>query len=101
MKIVVKHAGEEDEVAKCDCGEGLDAQEMDDGAGKLLERSRFAFAMTHKRDGTPIRDLETKGAVLMILELGWCPACQKHCVVIDSTDDREYWASLPKWEKAI
>ena len=96
----MRHDGEPDEVATCGCGAELETCPVAD-KGVTRERAQFAFAMTHRRDGTPIRHLDTKGAMLSILELGWCGVCEKHVVVLDSTDDKEYWASLPKWEKPM
>jgi hypothetical protein len=97
--IVIKHPGEPDEIATCTCGHELQTVEMIDKG--VAQRSRFAFAMTHKKDGTPIRHLATKGAFLGVMELGWCEICQHHVAVLDSTEDKKYWASLPKWEKRV
>lgn len=102
-RIVITHVGEPDEIAKCKCGAELQAQSVSDDSGSkvIRERAQFAYALTHKKNGAPIRDLETKGPMLGIIELGWCDVCQHHCAILDSTDDKEYWASLPKWHKAV
>jgi hypothetical protein len=61
-------------------------------------RSRFAYEITHKKDGTPIKNLETEGAFLGTVELGWCPTCQEHITVLDDLCEQpQEWAKLPKW----
>jgi hypothetical protein len=82
------------ETITCDCGAALETVPMEGS-----ERSRFAFEITHKRDGRPIKDLESKGAVLGVLELGWCDNCQHHAAIMDTIDDPQEWAALPKWHK--
>ena len=98
-KITLKHPGEPDVVGTCKCGHELETVPVVENSVKR-ERAQFAFALTHKKDGTPIKHLATKGAFLGIMELGWCEVCQHHSLVLDSTDDKEFWASLPKWEQA-
>lgn len=64
---------------------------------KDSERSRFRFEMTHHKDGTPIKDLETKGPFLGIVELGRCSRCGQYQVVIDCADNPEEWVKLAPW----
>lgn len=80
-----------DEVMTCKCGAVLHEVPT-----TTRPRSRFAFEITHKRDGTPIKDLATKGAHLGVVELGWCEVCEDYCAVIDSEDDPKVWSELPK-----
>ena len=90
---VVRH-GEE---IRCDkCGGELDAIPIDGANGE----SRFAFAMTHRRDGSPIGNLNQHGAFLGTIEATQCRACECKQAVIDSLDDEpEEWKKLPKWHK--
>lgn len=93
-QLVLEHPGEPMEYPACvDCAGPLAMVPCESDT-----RCRFAFSMTHRRDGTPIKHLDTKGAFLGIIELGWCASCEKHTAVLDSTDDAAYWNSLPKWE---
>jgi hypothetical protein len=66
------------------------------------DRSMFSFAMTHRKDGTPIKHLDTEGPFLGTLELGWCPTCEEYTAILDSMCDQpEEWKKLPKWEQPI
>lgn len=101
--IKIHHENEPAEEVTCEkCGGELFPCPMELKNGVVTERSIFAYAITHKKDGTPIKDLDTKGAFLGILELGWCGRCEKHSIILDSMDDDpKGWAKLPKWEREI
>jgi hypothetical protein len=100
MRIVLKHKGEADEIATCKCGAELSSVPVCEH-GVTRERTQFAFAMTHRKDGSPIKHLKERGAFLAVIELAWCDTCQQHMVVLDSTEDKAFWSSLPKWEQPI
>lgn len=90
MSVLICH----DEAMKCKCGSVLEEVPIEGSA-----RSRFSFPMTHKRDGTPIKDLGTKGPFLGVAELGWCATCEDYFLILDTEDDPEAWSKLPKLHK--
>jgi hypothetical protein len=97
MDIKFSHLGEPDCPALCNkCNSNLQSVITE---GHKEGRTRFAFNISHKKDGTPIKDLETKGALLGVIELAYCQVCDDYEALIDCTEDQEFWSSLPKWER--
>lgn len=87
--MIVRHG---EEIRCRDCG-----GEMDAVAHSENGESRFAFAVTHRRDGSAVDP-----PFLATIETAKCRRCEQYEALVDSLTDDEteaaIWSSLPKWE---
>jgi hypothetical protein len=86
--MIIRHS---EEIRCKECGGELDALAHSENG-----ESRFAFAVTHRRDGSVV-----KNPLYATIEAAQCRQCGRQEAVIDSLCDdgkeEAIWASLPKW----
>ncbi len=88
--MLVRHG---EEIRCTGCGGEVDAIAHNESG-----ESRFAFAVTRRKNGTIVDP-----PFLATLEAVCCRGCELKEVVLDALADeseKSLWASLPKWEKA-
>lgn len=71
------------ETIQCSCSGELEFVPMEGSS----VGARFAFDITHKRNGEPIKNLETKGPFLGVIIVVKCTSCKEYSTVFDTVDD--------------